>query len=116
MIEADFDLENLLEDVGSVSKYYGVIRIEEYRNGGLFQIKMLSSILTNETSGNILIPLTGETGTKITKVSTTKIRLECLIDFNDLNLAQSEYKVSARLGCSGISAGKYDTQYSLKYD
>jgi len=116
LIEADFDLENLLEDVGDVAKYYGVIRLEEYRNGGLFQIKMLSSILTNVTTGNILIPLTGETGTKITKVSTTKIRLECLIDFNDLNFNQSQYKISARLGCHELNLGKYNVQYSLKYN
>jgi aspartyl/asparaginyl beta-hydroxylase (cupin superfamily) len=105
-----------LEDVGDVAKYYGVIRLEEYRNGGLFQIKMLSSILTNVTTGNILIPLTGETGTKITKVSTTKIRLECLIDFNDLNFNQSQYKISARLGCHELNLGKYNVQYSLKYN
>ena len=116
LIEADFDLENVLEDVGNVSKYYGVIRLEEYRNGGLFQIKMLSTVLTNVTSGNILIPLTGQTGPTITKVSTTKIRLECLIDFNDLNFNQSKYKISARLGCHELNAGKYNVQYSLKYN
>jgi hypothetical protein len=113
-IEADFDLEDLLGDVGDINDYYGVIRIEEYRNGGLFKIEMLSSILSN--TENILIPLTGETQAKMTKVSDTKIRVEGLIDKTKLNLNNSQYKISARLGCKDINLGKYSGKYSQKYN
>lgn len=116
LVEAEFDLENLLADVGALSGYYGVIRIEEYQNGGLFRIHMLSSVLTNVTGSNLLKPLTGETGAKLTKVSATKITVEGLIDFTQLNLTQSQYKISARLGCADINAGKYSSHYSLKYN
>jgi len=113
-IQADFDLEDLMGDVGDINDYYGVIRIEEYRNGGLFKIEMLSSILTN--TENILIPLTGETQAKMTKVSDTKIRVEGLIDKTKLNLNNSQYKISARLGCSDINLGKYSGKYTQKYN
>jgi hypothetical protein len=115
-VQADFDLEDLLGDVGSASDYYGVIRIEEYRNGGLFKIHMLSSYLDNITSGNILIPLTGETKTKVSKISLTKMRLECFIDKNEIDTSVAQYKISARLGDLNINIGKYSKQYSLKYN
>ena len=114
-VQADFDLENVVGDVGDISDYFGVIRMEEYRNGGIFKIDMLSTILTNVTTGNILVPLSG-TQTTITKISLTKIRLECFIDNTALNRSSSQYKVSARLGCSEINAGKYSSHYSKKYD
>jgi len=113
-IEADFDLEDLLGDVGDINDYFGVIRLEEYRNGGLFKIEMLSSILTN--TENILIPLTGQAKAKLTKVSDTKIRVEGLIDKSKLNLNNSQYKISARLGCKDINLGKYGNKYSQKYN
>jgi hypothetical protein len=116
-IEADFDLENPAGDVGDINDYYGVIRIEEYRNGGIFGIDMLSTALTNETTNNLLLPLTGEITCKITKVSLTKIRLECYLDYTKINTSISQYKISARLGCqTGINAGKYSSHYTLKYD
>jgi hypothetical protein len=115
-VQADFDLEDLLGDVGSASDYYGVIRIEEYRNGGLFKIHMLSSYLDNLTTGNILIPLTGEVKTKVSKISSIKMRLECLIDKNEIDLNVAEYKVSARLGYLNINNGKYSKHYSKKYN
>jgi len=115
-VQADFDLEDVTGDVGTISDYFGVIRMEEYRNGGLFKIHMLSTILVNVTTGNILVPLVGLTQTQITKISLTKIRLECFIDNTQLNRATSQYKLSARLGCSDINAGKYSSHYSKKYD
>ena len=106
----------MLGDVGDINDYYGVIRIEEYRNGGITAIDMLSTILDNETASNLLIPLTGESKTKITKVSATKIRLECYIDYTKLQAGGATYKVSARLGAKNINLGKYSSQYSLKYN
>jgi hypothetical protein len=113
-IEVDFDLEDALGDVGDIADYYGVIRLEEYRSGGLFKIEMLSSFLTN--TNNILIPLIGETKAKLTKISDTKIRLEGLVNKSKLNLTTSQYKISARLGCKDINLGHYSSHYTLKYD
>ena len=115
-IEADFDLEDLGGDVGDITDYFGVIRMEEYRNGGLFAIDMLSTVLENESTNNLLIPLTGEAKCKITKVSSTKIRLEGYVNVDNLNFGVSNYKISARIGTADIVAGKYSVHYSLKYD
>jgi hypothetical protein len=115
-VQADFDLEDPFGDVGDINDYYGVIRMEEYRNGGLFAIHMLSTILTNETTNNLLVPLTGETATKITKVSATKIRLECYIDKDKIDPNVAQYKLSARIGGKEINVGKYSSHYALKYN
>ena len=106
----------MLGDVGDVADYWGVIRMEEYRNGGIYSIDMLSTVLTNDTTQNFLVPLTGESACKITKVSATKIRLECYVDNTELNTSVANYKISARLGLSNINLGKYSQQYSLKYN
>ena len=47
LIEADFDLQDVSGNVGSVSDYYGVIRIEIFQEGGIKGIEMISSILDN---------------------------------------------------------------------
>ena len=115
LIQADFDLEDLTGDVGSISDYYGVIRIEVYQEGGQKGIEMLSTVLDNKDQ--ILIPITGETKCKITKISLTKIRLEGLIDFNYIDLTKSSYKTSARIGFKNLSVpGIYGSQYGSQYD
>ena len=115
LIQADFDLEDLTGDVGSISDYYGVIRIEVYQEGGQKGIEMLSTVLDNKDQ--ILIPITGETKCKITKISSTKIRLEGLIDFNYIDLTKSSYKTSARIGFKNLSVpGIYGSQYGSQYD
>jgi hypothetical protein len=115
IIQADFDLEDAGGDVGNASDYYGVIRIEEYQGAGLKQIRQLSTEWGSETD-NILIPLTSETKCKISKISATKIRLECQVDQDRLDLNKSTYKTSARIACFNIDKGKYSSHYSLKYD
>jgi len=113
LIQADFDLENLAGNVGSISNYYGVIRIEKFENGGINGIEMLSSVLDNEN--NILKPVSGETKCKIEKISNTKIRLTGLIDNNFLDLS-SKYKTSARIGYKNLSfPGIYGQQYGSQY-
>ena len=77
---------------------------------------MLSTVLTNETTTNFLVPLTGESACKITKISATKIRLECYVDDTKLDLNVADYKISARLGIANINLGKYSSHYSLKYN
>ena len=114
LIQADFDLQDLAGDVGSIADYYGVIRIEVYQEGGQKGIEMLSSVLDNKNE--ILIPITGQTKCKITKISSTKIRLEGLIDFNYLDLTKSNYKTSARIGYKNLAvAGIYGSQYGPQY-
>ena len=114
LIQADFDLQNLASDVGSIADYYGVIRIEVYQEGGQKGIEMLSTVLDNKNE--ILIPITGQTKCKITKISSTKIRLEGLIDFNYLDLTKSNYKTSARIGYKNLAVpGIYGSQYGPQY-
>ena len=114
LIQADFDLEDVAGDVGSIANYYGVIRIEVYQEGGQKGIEMLSSVLDNKNE--ILIPITGQTKCKITKISSTKIRLEGLIDFNYLDLTKSNYKTSARIGYKNLVVpGIYGSQYGPQY-
>ena len=114
LVEADFDLEDVAGDVGLVSAYYGVIRIEVYQQGGIKGIEMLSSVLDNKN--DILKPVIGSTKCKIEKISATKIRLSALIDNNFLNISGGNYKTSARIGYSNLTTpGIYGSQYGEQY-
>ena len=114
LIEADFDLEDIAGDVGTIGDYYGVIRIETFENGGIKGIEMISTVLEN-TNG-ILKPVTGSTKCKIEKISATKIRLSALIDNNLLNTSFVNYKTSARIGFKNlVTAGIYGQQYGSQY-
>ena len=114
LVEADFDLEDVAGDVGLVSEYYGVIRIEVFEQGGIKGIEMLSSVLTNKN--DILKPVSGSTKCKIEKISATKIRLSALIDNNFLNISGGNYKTSARIGYSNLTLpGIYGIQYGNQY-
>ena len=114
LVEADFDLEDVAGDVGSISAYYGVIRIEVYQQGGIKGIEMLSSVLDNKN--DILKPVSGSAKCKIEKISATKIRLSALIDNNFLNISGGNYKTSARIGYSNLTTpGIYGSQYGNQY-
>jgi hypothetical protein len=114
LIEADFDLEDIAGDVGTIGDYYGVIRIETFENGGIKGIEMISTVLEN-TNG-ILKPVNGSTKCKIEKISATKIRLSALIDNNLLNTSFVNYKTSARIGFKNlVTAGIYGQQYGSQY-
>ena len=115
LIEADFDLEDVMGDVGSIADYYGVIRIEVFEQGGFKGIEMISTDLEN--TNRILKPVALETKCKIEKVSLTKIRLSALIDPAFLDLAGPGYKTSARIGYKNLTMdGIYGPQYGPQYD
>ena len=114
LIQADFDLEDVGGDVGDISLYYGVIRIEKFEQGGINGIEMLSTILDN--TNQILKPIATEAKCKIEKISLTKIRLTGLIDNSFLNTG-SNYKTSARIGFTNfVIPGVYGEQYGPQYD
>jgi hypothetical protein len=114
-VKALFTLSDPMGDVGDITKFYGVIRMEEFQGAGSTSADMMSSVLANETAVNKLIPLAGETGTKLTKVSDTEILAECLIDYTKLDITKT-YKTSATIRCKGLRAGKYNFQYTKQYD
>lgn len=114
LIEADFDLQDVSGNVGNISDYYGVIRIEIFQEGGIKGIEIISSVLDN--IDGILKPVSGSTKCKIEKISNTKIRLSSLIDFNFLNLNGVRYKTSARIGFKNLTTpGIYGSQYGNQY-
>ncbi len=114
LIEADFDLEDVSGDVGTIGDYYGVIRIETFEQGGIKGIEMISSVLDN--IDGILKPVSGSTKCKVEKISATKIRLSALIDNEFLNTSIVQYKTSARIGYKNlVSAGIYGQQYGQQY-
>jgi hypothetical protein len=115
LIEADFDLEDVTGDVGNISDYWGVIRIEVFESGGFKGIEMISTFLDNVNG--ILKPVALETKCKIEKISLTKIRLSALIDSAFLDLDGPGYKTSARIGYKNlITDGIYGPQYGPQYD
>lgn len=115
LIEADFDLEDVMGDVGSIADYFGVIRIEVFEQGGFKGIEMISTDLEN--TNRILKPVALETKCKIEKISLTKIRLSALIDSAFLDLAGPGYKTSARIGYKNLLMdGIYGPQYGPQYD
>jgi len=114
LVEADFDLEDVAGDVGTIGNYYGVIRIEAFEQGGIKGIEMISTVLEN--LNGVLKPVTGSTKCKIEKISATKIRLSALIDNTLLNTSIVNYKTSARIGFSNlVTPGIYGQQYGNQY-
>lgn len=84
--------------------YWGIIRIEEYQNGGLFSIDEMSSEYLPRPN-NRLKPMAGETKLKVTNNGTT-IVLECLIDYTKINVTEGfQYHISARIGEEGVAFG-----------
>lgn len=77
--------------------YHGIIRLEEYQNGGIKAIEEASSIFAIP-SGQILQPKSGETKTTVTNNGSTLV-LECIIpESESKNLADgSSYSISARV-------------------
>ena len=114
LIEVDFDLEDTFGDVGNISDYYGVIRIEVFEQGGINGIEMISTVLDNVNG--ILKPVSGSTKCKIEKISSTKVRLSALIDYNELGSGVFEYKTSGRIGYKNLTMlGIYGSQYGAQY-
>jgi len=74
---------------------YTTMRLEEFQQGGLFNIFELSSF-RGSAIDNPLIPLPGQTKTIFTTLASS-VEVECSIDFTKLN-PSSQYKISARLG------------------
>lgn len=81
----------------SLADVYGTICNEVYKGAGEMQFRQLSSIWASE-SDNPLVPLVGETLTKVTLVSPTVVKLECLVE-PSLLIGANRYKMSSRLGC-----------------
>lgn len=81
----------------SETPLYGTMRLEEFQQGGLFNISELSSF-RGSVANNPLIPKAGQTLAKFTAFS-DRIEVECAIDFTKLNPG-SRYKISCRLGTS----------------
>jgi len=89
-----FAFTSALGDVGT--GFQGVIRMEEYQNGGLMNIWEISSYKDRLISGNPLTPLTGETYAKITKSPSDTLTIEAEIDKDLVNLGR-QYQISARV-------------------
>lgn len=81
-----------------ILNYYGTLCIEVDKGAGQFELRQLSSIWGREND-NPLIPIPGETNTKISLINPTKIMLECLVEPSLLKDAL-RYKLSSRLGCN----------------
>lgn len=126
----DQDANNLLGDIkaeentdikitftalsGTISEavLYGIVRIEEFQQGGVLNIWELSSFRDKGNSDNPLIPLTGQIKTIFTTLASS-VEVECSIDFTKLN-PLSSYKISGRLGtaCNEITGCAWTTQVS----
>jgi len=76
---------------------YGVSCLEVYHGSGQFDFRQLSSIWGSEPD-NPLIPLVGETKLKLTLISPTELKMECLVEPSLLQDA-TKFKHSARIGC-----------------
>lgn len=84
-----------LSGVISEAVLYGIIRLEEFQQGGLQAIFELSTF-RGSVGNNPLIPLPGEARAIFT-TNVDNVEVECSIDFTKLN-PTSQYKISARLG------------------
>lgn len=76
---------------------YGLNCIEVDKGAGFKSFRQLSSIFSSEFD-NPLEGITGATLSTLTLVSSTILRVECVIDANKLKNAP-RYKISGRLGC-----------------
>lgn len=88
-----FQFTSTFGDVGT--GFVGIIRIEEYENGGLQRIYELSTIQAS-VANNILKPLSGDTYARITKSPSDTLTLECQIDKNRVD-ENKQYQISARI-------------------
>jgi len=84
---------------GTISEavLYGIVRLEEFQQGGIFNVWELSSFRdTSVDVDNPLLPLPGQIKTIFTTL-TSSVEVECSIDFTKLD-PLSSYKISGRLG------------------
>ena len=123
LTEADtkvfFEFTSSLGDVGT--GFVGIVRIEEYENGGLQRIFELSTIQPS-IANNILKPLSGDTFARITKSPSNTLTLECQIDKNKID-ENKQYQVTARIMTSSSGetyvfedATNYEFEDSIDYD
>lgn len=78
---------------------YGIIRIEEFENGGLLNIFEISTEENRLITANPLYPVTGSTRAKLTIIDTKTLKIECMID-KDLIDINKKYSIFARIGSS----------------
>lgn len=97
--------------------YHGIIRLEEYQNGGIKAIEEASTVFTIP-SGQILQPKSGQTKTTITNDG-SELVLECIIpESKAKNLSDgSTFSISARVmgDFSGIVGAKTTEGGAAKY-
>lgn len=89
---------------------YATIGLEEYHGAGQMEYRQLSSFWGSEPD-NPLKPLEGESKVKLTLVSNTLIKAECLLDTS--NLTGVKFKHTARIGCfngDGVWSGSGDSE------
>lgn len=108
LVEAEFT--NLIDyfTFGGVTVVLG---IETKEIGGYYGKRRISTKY-NPDSDTWFIPLAGETKAKLEYINTSvfpivdmgKVKVSALVDFNQLNLSVSDYKITARL------YGEFDTQ------
>lgn len=80
-----------------INDVYATTCIEVDKGSGQFEFRQISSIWGRE-SDNPLIPIPNETLLKLTLLSPTEIKAECLVE-PSLLLDAIRYKCSGRLGC-----------------
>lgn len=85
-----------LSGVISEAVLYGIGRLEEFQQGGLFNIFEISTFRNRLIVDNPLIPKSGESKATFTTLSSS-VEVEFAIDFSKLN-PTSQYKLSCRLG------------------
>ena len=91
---------------------YAVPRIEEFQQGGLFNIFELSTFRSHLSDDNPLIPKTGQNKATFT-VFSDHVEVEFAVDFTKLNPG-SQYKISCRLGtsCNDITGCAWQSKNS----
>ncbi len=82
------------------SEIYGIIYIEQYQQGGIFQQYQLSSEEL-PVANNWLKPLAGETKAKVTIISANSVKVECLIDYT--KIPAGDISIFARIGDKCVS-------------
>lgn len=95
-IVATFNSVNALAS----SEIYGIIFIEQYQQGGIFQQYQLSSEEL-PVANNWLKPLTGETKAKVTILTANSVKVECLIDYT--KIPAGDISIFARIGDKCVS-------------
>jgi len=88
-----FEFTDSRGDVGT--DYQGVIKLEEYQNGGLQNIYEISTFRT-PLANSPLVPLSGDTYARITKSPFNVLTLECEIDKDKVQTGK-QYHISGRI-------------------